>query len=213
MVPVKPVEIDEIYRKMPLDRIPWNSEAPPDALVELVRSGMVRPCRAIDLGCGAGNYAIWLAGQGFDVTGVDSSPTAIQIAWEKAKKKGTACRFIVADLLGDLHEIEGRFDFGYDWELLHHIMPGDRETYARNVHTLLNPGATFFSVCFSEEDPQFGGTGKIRTTTIGTVLYFSSESEIRELFSPYFAIQELKTVEVSGKFGPHRAIYLLAKRR
>jgi hypothetical protein len=92
-------------------------------------------------------------------------------------------------------------------------MPEDRETYARNVHSLLNPGATYFSVCFSEEDPQFGGTGKIRRTPIGTVLYFSSESEIRELFSPCFAIRDLKTIEVRGKFGPHRAVYLLANRR
>jgi len=198
---------------MPLDRIPWNSETPPDALVELVRSGRVRPCRAVDLGCGAGNYAIWLAGEGFEVTGVDSSPAAIGIAREKAEKAGVSSRFVVADLLGDLHEIGGEFDFGYDWELLHHIMPGDRPAYARNVNQLLNPGATYFSVCFSEEDPQFGGNGKIRTTPIGTVLYFSSESEIRELFSPFFIVQELKTLTVAGKFGTHRAIYLLAERR
>ena len=213
MDPEQPAIIDGIYRRMPLDRIPWNSETAPDALVELVGSGRVRPCRAIDLGCGAGNYAIWLAGQGFDVTGVDSSPAAIEIARGRAEQKGVRARFIVADLLGDLHEIDGRFDFGYDWELLHHLMPEDRATYARNVHSLLNPGATYLSVCFSEEDPQFGGFGKIRRTQIGTVLYFSSESEIRELFSPYFAIQELKTVTVPGKFGSHRAIYSLSKRR
>jgi SAM-dependent methyltransferase len=213
MTPWQFTDIDEIYRRIPLDRIPWNSEAPPDALVDLVRSGKVRPCRAIDLGCGAGNYAIWLAGQGFDVTGVDSSQTAIRIAREKAKKAGAKCTFIVADLLGDLHEIEGKFDFGYDWELLHHVMPEDRDTYAKNVYSLLNSGATYFSVCFSEEDPQFGGTGKIRVTPIRTVLYFSSESEIRELFTPYFTIRELKTVTVPGKFGSHRAVYLLAGRQ
>ncbi|MDD1666401.1 MAG: methyltransferase domain-containing protein [Methanomicrobiales archaeon] len=208
-----PVDIDEIYRRMPLGRIPWNSETPPDALVELVRTGRVRPSRTIDLGCGAGTYAVWLAGQGFDVTGVDSSPTAIGIAREKAEKAGVSCRFVVADLLGDLHEIDGKFDFGYDWELLHHIMPGDRVPYARNVASLLNPGAIYFSVCFSEEDPQFGGTGKIRRTPIGTVLYFSSESEIRELFSPYFSIEDVRTITVPGKFGSHRAVYLLAERR
>ena len=209
---MKGADIDEIYRTMPLDRIPWNSEMPPDALVELVRSGKVRPCRAIDLGCGAGNYAIWLARMGFEVTGVDSSPAAIRIAREKAERLGITCRFVIADLLGDLHEIEERFDFGYDWELLHHIMPEDRAIFAKNVYSLLNPGATYLSVCFSEEDLQFGGTGKIRTTPIGTVLYFSSETEIRELFSPYFIIHELKTITVTGKYGPHRAIYALSKR-
>jgi 2-polyprenyl-3-methyl-5-hydroxy-6-metoxy-1,4-benzoquinol methylase len=81
-------EIDEIYKKVPLARIPWNIETPPDVLTELVKSGKVRPCKVIDLGCGAGNYTVWLAGLGFDVTGVDSSPAAIQIARENSVKNG-----------------------------------------------------------------------------------------------------------------------------
>jgi cyclopropane fatty-acyl-phospholipid synthase-like methyltransferase len=210
---MKYADIDRIYQTIPLDSIPWNVEAPPDALVALVRSGRVRPCKTIDLGCGAGNYAIYLAGLGFDVTGVDSSKTAIRIAMENATKNGVRCNFVVADLLGDLHEVNGPFDFAFDWELLHHIFPEDRETYVRNVYNVLNPGAKYLSVCFSEQDPQFGGSGKFRTTRIGTTLCFSSESELRELFLPYFVIRELKTIEISGKFGPHRAVYSLLEWR
>ncbi len=210
---MKYFDVDRIYREIPLDNIPWNSETPPEALVKLVQDGTVRSCRTIDLGCGAGNYAICLAGLGFDVTGVDSSPAAIKIAEERAKKQGARCRFIVADLLGDLREVTGTFDFAYDWELLHHIFPEDRESYIKNVHKILNPKATYFSVCFSEKDLQFGGSGKYRRTRIGTTLYFSSESELRELVSPYFTIRELKTIEVSGKYGPHCAVSVLAERR
>jgi len=205
-------DIDRIYREMPLAAIPWNNEVPPDALVNLVEDGTIWPCKAIDLGCGAGNYAIWLAEQGFDVTGIDGSPTAIGIAQNHAKERGVRCRFIVADLLGDMPGVEGPFGFAFDWELLHHIFPEDRETYIRNVHRLTAPGALYFSACFSEEDPQFGGTGKYRATRIGTTLYFSSESEIRDLVSPCFTIRTLETVDISGKFGPHRAIMLLAER-
>jgi SAM-dependent methyltransferase len=210
---MKYADIDRIYQTVPLDSIPWNIGTPPDALVALVTGGSVLPCTTIDLGCGAGNYAIFLAGLGFDVTGVDGSPTAIRIAEKNAQEKGVRCRFIVADLLGDLHEVSGTFDFAFDWELLHHIFPEDRETYVRNVHRVLSPGAMYLSVCFSEEDPQFGGTGKFRRTPIGTTLYFSSESELRELFLPYFVVRELKTIEVSGKYGPHQAIYALLERR
>jgi len=210
---MKYADIDRIYQTVPLDSIPWNIGTPPDALVALVTGGSVRPCTTIDLGCGAGNYAIYLAGLGFDVTGVDSSPTAIRIAQENAREKGVRCRFIVADLLGDLHEVSGTFDFAFDWELLHHIFPEDRETYVRNVQRVLNSGGTYLSVCFSEDDPQFGGMGKFRRTPIGTTLYFSSESELRELFLPYFVIRELKTIEVSGKYGLHQAIYALLERR
>jgi SAM-dependent methyltransferase len=210
---MKYADVDRIYQTLPLENIPWNSETPPDALVRLVQEGVVRPCKTVDLGCGAGTYAVYLAGLGFEVTGVDSSPTAIRIAGENAKKRGARCRFVVADLLGDLYEMTGTFDFAYDWEFLHHIFPEDREVYIRNVYKITNPGATYFSVCFAESDSQFGGTGKYRSTRIGTTLYFSSESEIRDLVSPYFTIRELKTMDISSKFGPHRAVYLLAVRR
>lgn len=210
---MKYADVDRIYQMLSLENIPWNSESPPEELVDLVNDGTVRPCKAVDLGCGAGNYAIYLAGLGFTVTGIDSSPTAIRIAGEHAKKQGARCRFVVADLLGDLYEVTDTFDFAYDWEFLHHIFPEDREVYIRNVHKITRPGAMYFSVCFAESDPQFGGTGKYRSTRIGTTLYFSSESEIRDLVSPYFTIRELKTVDITSKFGPHRAVYLLASRR
>jgi len=209
---MKYADINQIYENLPLEKIPWNSTTPPDELVTLVQSGKIRPCKTVDLGCGAGNYAIYLAGLGFDVTGIDSAPKAIQLAQENARIQGTACRFIVADLLGDMHEVQETFDFAYDWEVLHHIFPEDRKTYVKNVHTILNPHAPYLSVCFSERDPQFGGEGKFRKTPVGTTLYFSSETELRDLFSLYFTIQELRTITIRTPYGLHRAIYALMKR-
>jgi len=206
-------EMDEIYRNMPIEKIPWNIEAPPDVLVELIESGKVNSCKTIDLGCGAGNYALYLASIGFEVTGIDISQTAIKIAKENAKKKGIKSCFLVADLLDDLNEVKETFDFAYDWEVLHHIFPENRKKYIQNVFRLLNPGAKYLSVCFSEKDPQFGGSGKFRKTPLGTVLYFSSEDELKVLFESYFEINELKTIEISGKFGPHIANYVFMEKR
>jgi len=210
---MKPVDLDEIYRRLPQEEIPWNIEEPPEALVELVEAGKVQRCKTLDLGCGTGNYAIYLASKGFDVTGVDICPTAIRIAEENAKKKGVKCRFTVADLLGDLKEVEGIFDFAFDWELLHHMLPEQREKYVWNVHGKLNSKGRYLSVCFSEKDPQFGGSGKYRETPLGTNLYFSSEEELRDLFEPYFRIDELKTMEISGKSAPHVGIYVFMEKR
>jgi len=210
---VQPDDIDAIYRSTPLDKIPWNMETPPAALVELVNNGTIRPCKTIDLGCGAGNYAIYLATLGFEVTGVDISPAAIRIAEENAKKRNARCRFVVADLLDDLHEIEGTFDFAFDYGCSTTIFPEDRDTYIRNVYRLLNTGSLYLSVCFSENDPHHGSSGKVRKTPLGTTLYFSSEPEIRDLVSPFFAIRELKTIGIAGKHGPHAAVFVLAQRR
>ena len=66
-------EMERIYTEMSPADIPWNIESPPGQLVDLVASGQVQPCRTIDVGCGAGNQAIYLASRGYAVTGVDVS--------------------------------------------------------------------------------------------------------------------------------------------
>jgi SAM-dependent methyltransferase len=205
--------MDEIYRNIPLEEIPWNIETPPDALVELVNNGKVKPCKTIDLGCGTGNYAIYLASVGFDVTGIDISSTAIKIAKENAKKKRAKGNFLVANVLSKLDEVKERFEFAYDWELLHHMFPEQRRTYVENVHRILNPKGKYLTVCFSEKDRGFGGSGKYRETRLGTILYFSSEDELRDLFVPYFTIKEIKTIGIRGKPTSHQANYVFMERK
>jgi SAM-dependent methyltransferase len=205
--------MDSIYRTLPLNQIPWNQTEPPQLLVSAVESGRIKPCRVVDLGCGAGNYAVWLADKGFDVTGLDISEKAIGFARDLAASKGVTCTFDTVDLLGDLSGYYSSFDLAYDWELLHHIFPEDRPRYVKNVHDLLGFGGTYVSLCFSDKDASFGGKGKYRNTTIGTKLYFSSELELRDLFAPHFDILELKTVEIPGKRGPHLANEAWLKRR
>ena len=199
--------MDDVYKSMPVGEIPWNIAEPPEALVRLIKNGTIHPCKTIDFGCGTGNHAIYLGSLGFDVTGVDISPTAVNIAEENTIRKGVKCRFITANALGDFKEVEEIFDFAFEWELLHHIFPEERIKYVENVYKSLSEGGRYLSLCFSENDPQFGGKGKYRETPIGTTLYFSSEDEIRELFHPYYHIEELKTIEVNGKYGPHLAVY------
>ena len=205
--------MERIYRKTPLNEIPWNIDTPPNVLVGLVESGKVKPCKTIDLGCGTGNYSTYLASVGFDVTGIDNSPTAIKIAQENAKKKGVKCNFLVANVLGNLDELTEKFDFAYDWELLHHIFPEKRRIYVKNVYKLLGPSGKYLSVCFSEKDPGFGGSGKYRKTRLGTILYFSIEDELRGLFKPYFNIEELKMKEIKGKPDSHLAYYAFMERK
>ncbi len=205
-------QMERIYERMALEAIPWNNPALPEALERAVTERRPRPRSVIEFGCGAGNNVIGLARLGFDATGVDVAERAVAIATASARRAGVPCRFVAADVLGALPALTAQYDLAFDWELLHHIFPGDRERYLANVLRLLAPDGTYLSVCFSEDDPQFGGTGKYRTTRIGTVLYFSSEAEIAALLAGRFAIEELKTIDIVGKQGSHRAVSVLARR-
>lgn len=206
-------QMNQIYRDMPLDKIPWNLEGPPALLIDAVNSGKIKPCRTVDLGCGAGNYAVWLAEKSFDVTGLDISEEAIKHATALAASKGVSCRFMAADLLGDLSDLHDSFELALDWEVLHHVFPDDRPKFVDNVHALLRPGGVFLSVCFSEHDKTFEGDGQYRDTPIGTTLYFSSETELRDLFETRFDVLELNTVDIPGKYGPHTVNVAWMQRR
>lgn len=206
-------QMERIYRDIPLDRIPWNIATPPEILVTAVTTNLPKTCKAIELGCGAGNFVIYFSKMGYDCTGVDISENAIQIARNSALTAGAKCRFIAADVTGDLSGCDSTFDFAYDWELLHHVFPEDREKYINNVDRLLNSNGRYLSVCFSEDSLQFGGSGKYRKTPLGTVLYFSSEKEIELLFQKCFEICDLKTMDIQGKNVTHRAIYAFMKKK
>jgi cyclopropane fatty-acyl-phospholipid synthase-like methyltransferase len=203
-------DMERIYGEVPLEKIPWCLEDLPAPVEDLLRSGKLNPCKAVDLGCGAGAYTIELARRGFEMTGVDFSEKAVDLAKERAEKAGVECRFKVADLIRE--PVGGTFDLAFEWEVLHHVFPEDREAYLDNVRILLNPGGLYLSVCFSEKSPQFGGQGKLRKTPLGTELYHSSEEELRALFEPRFEILRLETIEVKGKYSPHMANLSLLRR-
>jgi SAM-dependent methyltransferase len=206
-------QMERIYRDIPLDAIPWNMAIPPEILETSVTANITKTCKAIEMGCGAGNYVIYFSKLGYDCTGLDISENAIRIARNAALTAGAKCKFIVADVTGDLSECNSTLDFVYDWELLHHIFPEDREKYINNVDRLLNSNGRYLSICFSEDSPQFGGSGKYRKTPLGTVLYLSSQKEMELLFKRCFVIDDLKTIDVKGKNITHKAIYAFMKKK
>jgi len=77
-------QMENIYKSIPLEKIPWDQESPPEVLRALIQTDKIKPYKAIDLGCGAGNYVIYLASQGFDAYGVAISASAIEIARKSA---------------------------------------------------------------------------------------------------------------------------------
>jgi tellurite methyltransferase len=56
------------------------------------------PGRALDVACGTGRHAIWLAERGWKVTAVDSSRVALEMLQERAREKNVMVETVLADL-------------------------------------------------------------------------------------------------------------------
>jgi len=127
-------------------RMPWEM-GPRKELVKLVEGGRIVPCRAIDLGCGTGSNAVFLAQQGFDVVGVDFAASAVQKGKQKANHAKVRVQFVVDDLI-NLQKVQGTFDFLVNYGTLDDLQPKDRDPYLHNVLRLTNPGSWFLLWCF-----------------------------------------------------------------
>jgi len=130
---------------------PWDTGQPDEHLVEVVRAGGIVPGRALEVGCGTGTNAVWLAQQGFDVLGVDLSPLAIEKARARAAAAGRECRFEVLDFLSG-EPPSGPFGLVFDRGCFHVFdEPEARARFASRVAALLEPGGSWLSVIGSTE--------------------------------------------------------------
>src|SRR6185369_14836577 len=90
---------------------PWDTGQPSSELQKVVVEAASKPCRALEIGCGTGANAVWLAQQGFTVTALDLSPLAIERARHRAKNDGADVNFLIADALQPPATLAGPFDF------------------------------------------------------------------------------------------------------
>jgi SAM-dependent methyltransferase len=134
---------DAVYR---LGRAPWDI-GPRAELVELVNGGRLTPCRAVDLGCGTGANAVFLAQRGFDVTGIDFSPVALAKATARADAAGVTVRYERGDLTA-LPDHLRPFDLLVDYGTLDDLGPAQRDRYVASVLPLAAPEARFLLWCF-----------------------------------------------------------------
>jgi tellurite methyltransferase len=90
---------DERYR-----RGEYTTEEPTPLLPRAIQN--LKPGRALDVACGTGRHAIFLAGRGWDVTAVDSSQVGIEILQRRAREAGITIDARVADLEQSEFQIE-----------------------------------------------------------------------------------------------------------
>lgn len=119
----------------------WSAEPNRWVVEELAA---LRPGRAVDLGCGEGRDAVWLAEHGWQVMGIDFSATAIAKARALAAARGVDVRWVVADVA------DHPFDEGTAFDLVLvaylHPPPAQRSALLRRAAQAVAPGGTVLVV-------------------------------------------------------------------
>ena len=180
--------------------LPWDTGIPDRNLVEGIRAGLVKPGRTLEIGCGTGTNARFLAEQGFDVLGVDVSPLAIEKA--RAKPKLERCRFEVLDFLA-AKPAGSPFDFIFDrgcWHVFDEV--DERARFAARVAELLGPAGHWLSLIGSTEGaPRDIGPPR------------RSARDIMAAIEPVLEIVELRSIVFDIEREDHPRAWLCLSRR
>lgn len=144
----------------------WDTGRPQPAVVRLAEAGAITG-DVVDVGCGTGENALFLASRGHGVVGVDFAAEAIAKAQAKAVERGVDAEFMVGDALGLAAEALGRtFDTALDVGCFHTLQPRDRRRYAASLQAVIRPGGRAFLLCWSTRNPFGIGPGRIAARDI-----------------------------------------------
>lgn len=191
---------EESYRT---GEAPWDVGVPDEHLVALVEGGRVAAGRALEIGCGTGTNARWLAERGFSVVALDLTPLAIDKAKAAPQPTGGSVELHRLDFLQD--EVPGGpFDFAFDRGCFHTFdEPSDRARFAARVAELLGPEGLWLSLIGSTEGParDFGPPRR-------------SMRDIAEAVEPSLELVELRAIVFHANTPSPPAAWLsLARRR
>ena len=133
---------DAIYRR---GTPPWDSGRPSAELVRMVRDGVIQPCSVLELGCGTGADAIFLAQQKFDVTAVEASAIALERARNRAEQEDALLRFVLADVFEFAREAE-QFDLVFDGGFYHFIRRTQLDRFLDLLWRVTQPGSLYLTL-------------------------------------------------------------------
>lgn len=137
--------------------VPFFVAKPDENLAACLDQGLILPGRALDLGCGAGRNALFLASRGFEVDAVDLSLAAVAWGEDRAREVGADVRFLCGDAFAlPATELSGPYDLVVDSGCFHHLPPHRRVSYLTLLDRVLTPGGHLALTCFAAGE---GGMG------------------------------------------------------
>ncbi len=164
---------------------PWDIGRAQREFVQLEERGEIIGA-VLDIGCGTGENALYLAARGHEVWGVDFTPRAIEKAREKAAQRHLDVTFLVKDAL-QLNTLERQFDTAIDSGLFHTLSDEERPLFASSLASVLRHGGSYFMLCFSELEP--GSYGPRRVT----------QAEIRETFTHGWRVKYIRPAHMESR--------------
>ncbi len=185
-------DFDRMYRGeagahgLNFERVPWDIGRPQPLLMDFETAGSITG-EVLDAGCGPGDTAIYLAGLGYRVTGLDVAPTAIDQARRRAAERGVPVVFGVSDATA-FDGYDAQFDTVVSSQLIHCLDPEQRRAHVAALTRVLTPGGRLiqFSAAFADGVEISG-------------LHSISEDELRSLFAaPGWSIVSLRAGHMEG---------------
>ncbi|NND36569.1 MAG: class I SAM-dependent methyltransferase [Gammaproteobacteria bacterium] len=166
--------------------LPWHEPDPPALLVKALdaRPG---PGRALDVGCGAGAYSLYMASRGHAVAGIDYMPEAIELLRAGAQDTGHDITAVQADVR--TWTAEQPFDVVLDVGCLHSLSAADRKTYRQQLLRWLAPGGDYILV-------HLGRRAWWDAWPVGPNRIY--KSQLVELFAPELELHESEAEEKRG---------------
>ncbi|WP_305455855.1 class I SAM-dependent methyltransferase [Bacillus mycoides] len=190
---------NEFYTNREKD-VPFFANVPDENLVSYIQTEWISKEKVLELGCGPGRNAIYLAKQGFDVTAVDLSIEGINWAKERALENGIEIQFVCESIFN--LDFQDEYDFVYDSGCLHHIPPHRRMNYVDLVKNSLKSGGYFGLTCFAAGDLDERNGSEITDWDVyrgwslqGGLAY--SEEKLRGIFKEFevIEIRKMKQIE------------------
>ncbi|MCF6522524.1 class I SAM-dependent methyltransferase [Streptomyces sp. JJ36] len=191
---------------------PWEGGVRENLVQLLEHEQRLSPDRqktVLDMGCGSGTCSVYLAGHGFEVTGVDFTPVALRKAQRAAQEAGVTdrCRFVRADLRSPrIPGVEGTYDLIVDFGTLDDLTGQDRLDMAANITRHSHPGTLVVLWCFYSKGDR--SLPLFRYSGVSRALSGLRPGEEQELFGADFEIERLPEPPVDSTM----ACFLMTRR-
>jgi SAM-dependent methyltransferase len=184
---------DFVYRRGDVFQLPWVEKMAHPKLRSSIDKLPLKSGRALDIGCGIGQAARYMAQVGFEVCAIDVSWEAISIAKKVPPVVGNV-RYVVGNSIYFHSPV--MYNLVVDFLHLHDIQKGDLEAYAKNILSLTNRDSYVILAFLSDKDPTNPPTGERNSHFVDFKVHYHSVEFICGLFSTSVALVHSETIKV-----------------